>query len=224
MSIILVLIRHPETEGNVAMEMTELERPNHMFVPTENGWKQIDRVLTTYEELRLTRPHKIYCSTFYRTRVVAVKFSQKFRQPEIVEDSRLNEKWDGIFHSLPMTAIADYYPEEIVLRNKIGWYHYSAPGGENCPAVELRIRSLLFSIAVPQNEGKTILLCTHGNWQICFEKIALNQRWEGAQRAKKERLVPNCAISVFDFYPPETFEHKVDRYAPWQNDSSTKYA
>lgn len=223
MSIILVLIRHPETEGNVAIEMTELERPNHLFVPTEYGWEQVDKAFKTYGELKLARPHKIYCSTFYRTRVVAEKFSKEYTL-QIEEDSRLNEKWDGIFHSLPMTTIADYYVEEIVLRNKIGWYHYSAPGGENCPAVELRIRSFLSSIAIPQNEGKTILLCTHGNWQICFEKIALNQRWEEAQRAKKERLVPNCAISVFDFYPPETFEHRIDRYAPWQNNSPTKYA
>lgn len=223
--ITLVLIRHPETEGNVVTnsEMSKLERPNHLFRPTEKGMVQIDRAITTYAELGLNMPIFVMHSTALRTKVLASRLGAIYGivgRP-LVEDSRLNEKWDGIFHSLTTEEISARYPEQIDLREKQGWYHHKPFGGESGPDVEVRIRSLLQELgSVPTHLGKTIVLCSHGNWQFLFEKIALGQSASLTEIARETRPIPNCAISVYEFFPQNPFEQQVklthiNRYAPW---------
>lgn len=220
------MIRHPETEGNVLGNsgMARLERPNHLFIPTTKGSLQVDNVVEAYRRLELSLPTAIYCSTFLRTRVIAEAF-QKISDCPILEDSRLNEKWDGIFHSLPIEEIEEKYSEQIRLRDKIGWYHYTPLGGENGPTVEVRIRSLMRDLGKNFDyASKTILLGTHGNWQFLFEKIALHQTWQEVEEARKNNPIPNCAISVYHFEPPNKFERTLNRYTSLGEEGNTTYA
>ena len=226
-SINVVLIRHPQTEGNVLSnsDMTKLERPNHLFQPTEKGEWQVRQALRTYIDLKFPKPTALYCSTFLRTRVVVEAFHDHFHVP-IIEDSRLNEKWDGIFHSIAKEDATIRYPEQIEIQRKYGWYHYSPPGGENGPTVELRIRSFFTDIwQCGLYESRTLVIGAHGNWLNLFEGVACNLPWQQVEENRKTRTFPNCSISVFDLLALNQFEQGLDRYAPWlKEEPPTTYA
>lgn len=211
-----VFIRHPETEGNVLSnsDATKLSRPNHMFRLTPTGLKQMDLVFEEYQTKVSRRPHSIYCSTFSRTRILAKKFAKHYKMP-IIEDSRLDEKWDGIFHSLPEEEIQQKYPEQINLCRKIGWYHFTPLGGENAIAVEMRIRSFLMDFDKP-DLNTTILVACHGNWLHLFEKIAKGLTWKETEEAKFKNPFQNCSITQYNFLPPKSFNQEgcLDRYSP----------
>ncbi len=224
--ITLVLVRHPETEGNVLTnsEMTGLERPNHLFRPTEKGLWQVKQALQAFIDLGFARPTAIYCSTALQTRVVADAFHEHFRSP-IIEDSRLNEKWDGIFHSLSQEDIETRYPDQIEQRKKYGWYHFIPFGGENGPAVEMRIRSFFADIG--SNDilnGKTIVIGAHGNWLHLFEGIVKKWPWQKVEEERRKNPFPNCSVSVYHFCPLNSFTNCLDRHAPWNSTDPVQYA
>lgn len=220
---VIILSRHPETEGNILSneEATQLKKPNHLFRPTESGLIQMEAFLQTYIATDLPVPEAILCSTFLRTQVLAEKIGRHFGVP-FIEDSRLDEKWDGIFHSLTKEEIQERYAEQIVMRKKYGWYHFTPFGGENGPAVELRIRSLFVDIA-NSLEGKTVFIAAHGNWLHLFEGLALGLSWQEVERRRKELRFPNCSLSIYKFTPPFTFTQTIDRFAPWAKEKTDIY-
>ncbi|GEM_PF-2035793 len=222
--ITIVFIRHPETEGNLVdnSEMARLPKPNHLFEPTEKGWGEIDLSLQAYIDQKFCSPAVIFHSTAQRTRVVAEKFTSHFDSP-MIEDSRLDEKWDGIFHSIPREIIEHRYADQIALQEKYGWYHFTPLGGENGPAVEVRIRSF-FNDLNNYYDGKTVVICAHGNWLHLFEKLALNLRWQEVERRHKENKFPTGSLSAYWFYPPLSFEPFLDRHAPWKKEGESTYA
>lgn len=217
----LIFVRHPETEGNVLSnsDAAKLERPNHLFRPTPNGVRQMDLALKAYIDLGLQKPDKIFCSTFLRTRVLAEKFAKHFNTL-VVEDSRLNEKWDGIFHALSEEEIVQRYPDQVELKRKIGWYHYTAPGGENGPTVELRIHSFLRDLS-----GQTVFIAAHGNWLHLLEKVARGLSWQEVEHRRREQCFPNCSLSEYILTPPACIKAgDIDRYTSWGVTKTTHYS
>ena len=225
--ITLVLIRHPQTEGNLVSnsEMAEIERPNHMLLLSKQGEIELESTVGEYTNLTMHLPVAVFHSTAFRSRVLAYKFSRDFNV-NCIEDSRLNEKWDGIFHSLHLNQIKERYPEQIDLKEKYGWYHYRPPGGESGPDVEMRIRSFLRDLVENQAYvGQQVIIVGHGNWFHLFEKIAENKPWEYVERNRIRNPFPNGSITVYDFYPPTRFVKRLDRYVPEDRPKiETKYA
>lgn len=226
----IVLIRHPHSEGNEVSnsEMTELERPNHMFVLSKQGESQLEPIVQAYTNLNRHRPVPVvvFHSTAFRTRVLAHKFSRDLGVP-CIEDSRLNEKWDGIFHSLSLPKIKEHYPEQIDLKEKYGWYHYRPPGGENGPDVEIRIRSFLRDLGEePSYFNRQVIVVGHGNWFHLFEGVVEKMPWEIVQANRREKPFPNGSITTYDFYPEtKEFVKWLDRHVPKDElGTPTKYA
>lgn len=228
-SIKLVLVRHPETEGNILSngQAAKLRRPNHLFQPTKKGLDQVAQAIELYSIMKNDTPSIIYCSTATRTRILAEKFREHFGKTlvNIAEDSRLNEKWDGIFHSMSAEDIAKKYPDQIELRKKYGWYHFKPFGGENAPDVELRIRSFLSDLGEnPFHTNKTVILCVHGNWQFIFEKIAENRTWQETEIERATNPIPNCSITGYRFEPPSRFSITHNRRKHTSTPNNTNYA
>lgn len=223
----VVFIRHPETEGNVLTnsEMAKLPRPNHLFTLSNKGVGELEAVCAHMRQTMHYPPRAIFHSTAYRTRVLAHAISREHPVLEIIEDSRLNEKWDGIFHSLPEDEIKQRYPEQIEQRNKYGWYHYVPLGGENGPAVEMRIRSFFRDLGENQDyNGGKVVIVGHGNWFHLFEGIARRQTWDQVERERRENPVPNASISIYKFEPPNFFKMIKSRLVTSENLASPKYA
>ncbi len=199
----LIFIRHGESTGNVVGqdERAGWDIPNHAYPLTDRGRQQarfagqylMERFGTNY-----FHSTTVTDSDFLRSQetldeivgIVPVFESNRFR------DSRLNEKWDGIFHDLTKAELEEKYKDQINLRKRTGYYLYRAPGGESCPDVEERVRSFIrdyWDIAVNQR----LLVSGHGRWFLVFQKVV--HRWtveEFLERKKKDECA-NCMVAYY---------------------------
>ncbi len=220
----LVFVRHGESTGNLlsADERATLETPNHAYPLSEDGEKQADIVGDYFAKLGTTFD-VCYHSTFARTGETLARILVKTGQQHLLtnQDARLDEKWDGIFHELSRVEIEQSYPEQIRLRNRAGYYHYRAPGGESCPDVELRIRSILSEIE-EKYANKHVLLVGHGNWFLLFQKVrhtlSIPAFLELRQRGYK-----NCAVTTY----PDLLQTLPAPVVPWEgrlSENKTSFA
>ena len=114
-----------------------------------------------------------------------------------VSDSRLDEKWDGIFHELSKEELKLKYPDQIRLRKRSGYYHYRAPGGQNCPDVELQIRSFILDHCTLNFDNT--LIVGHGRWFLLFQKILHDLSVEKFLDMKSNVKCDNASVSVYNF-------------------------
>ncbi len=107
----IVLMRHGESENNVAQSSDDAsfdERANHAFALTKNGRRQ---ALMTSTHVRTAHRtfDAFFCSTFRRTQET---LNLMFPGAIPIIDSRLNELWRGIWHTMPREKILALYPEK----------------------------------------------------------------------------------------------------------------
>lgn len=226
----IVFIRHAQSIGNT---MTQNERaahsiPNHAYHLTPMGIKQA-AITAIYLKKNLSKdwPEIFFQSTFLRSQMtmeIIKTLPELPTSPVVLTDSRLDEKWDGIFHELSKDDIQQFYPEQIRLRKRSGDYHYRAPGGESCPDVELRIRSFMSD---PLIAGKRILIVGHGRWAILFQKVLYGLTVEEFLKIKNEGLAEggseNCSVieySTNPILPPKC----VVPWKGWLPEENTEHA
>lgn len=199
----ILFIRHAQSVGNTMNqdERAACEIPNHAYSLTDSGKRQA--VLTgqylrryTLDLFKSDKPQLYFQSTFLRAQMtMRIILGEMGFSPTVITDSRLDEKWDGIFHELSKTDIEKYYPEQVRLRKRSGYYHYRAPGGESCPDAEVRIKSFLYDQNV---DRKNILVVGHGRWAILLHKILFNLTIEEFLKLKEEGLEnggsENCSV------------------------------
>lgn len=195
----VVFVRHAESTGNTMSsdERALFEESNFSYALTERGRKQALCVGEYFHQQNMVFD-VCFHSTFHRTKETLECMFSRISQEmprNIIEDSRLNEKYDGIFHELTMAEINQRYPEQIRIRKKNGYYHHRAPGGENCPDVEMRIRSFISDLNTLY-EGSRILVVSHGNWFLLMQKI-LHKMTVDEFLISKERDCKNCSVTRY---------------------------
>ena len=211
----IIFVRHAQSVGNT---MTQDQRavheiPNHAFPLTELGkmqatitGKYIKRRFFDWSVPLRERPVLFFESTFLRTQMTReiILYNMGIAKESVIcrRDSRLDEKWDGIFHELSMSDIERFYPEQLRLRARSGYYHYRAPGGESCPDAELRIRSFLSD---PMVANQHIVIVGHGRWAILLHKILFGLTVEEFLKLKTEGLkdggTENCSVIEYSTNP-----------------------
>lgn len=211
----LTFVRHAQSIGNT---MTQDQRagceiPNHAYPLTDIG-KQQASMAGKYlnERLREDWP-EFYCqSTFLRTQETLSIILAELGTPAVIPltDSRLDEKWDGIFHELSKSDIEKLYPEQLRLRKRSGYYHYRAPGGESCPDTEIRIRSFVNDSKL---DDKHVLVAGHGRWFSILQKILHNLSVEQFLELKKKG-VGNCSVTEYDCYSISVLPQEA--IVPWK--------
>ncbi len=218
----VIFVRHAESVGNTMSqdERAALEIPNHQYPLTPRGREQAritgEYLKSLFEQkedrsYRVVVPHQ---STFLRTQEtmdIIQKVLGRWSPTVPVTDSRLDEKWDGIFHELSKKEIEERYPEQIRLRKRSGYYHYRAPGGENCLDVEMRIRSFMSDLILKDrahdvHAGKKASCCElivcHGRWFQIFQRYFHNLSLEDFLEMKKNSENHNCSVTLYDHYEP----------------------
>lgn len=230
----LIFVRHAESIGNTMSqdERAKLSIPNHKYPITETGRKQAKitgKWLKSFLEGQRTLAgdygvNDAVQSTFLRNQETLRIILDEIGEPIVpVTDSRLDEKWDGIFHELTMSEIEERYPEQIRLRDRSGYYHYRAPGGENCSDVELRITDFVRDLGRPNRLGRNfgrqagsigsigcrLILC-HGRWFQIFKKVIHGLSVD--EFLAKSSSGSNCAVTV---YNPQ-MEVLLGSYVPWK--------
>lgn len=206
----IIFVRHAQSVGNTMTQDTRAayEVANHAYPLTQIGQQQATltgQYLNGYilDPLKSEKPELYFQSTFLRTQMTMGAILREMNHsPVVLTDSRLDEKWDGIFHELSKADIEKYYPEQNRLRKRAGYYHYRAPGGESCPDAEIRIKSFLSD---PQVDGKHILIVGHGRWAILMHKVLFSLTVEEFLRLKEAGLenggTENCSVIEYSGNP-----------------------
>lgn len=207
----IVIVRHAESEGNLkpSNDASFRNKANHNFSLTDKGRKQA-KITGDYLKAKYGRFDAYICSTFNRTQeTLSVMY------PGIIPviDSRLDEMWRGIWHTMTEEEVTKYYPEERRIWDREGWYHYRAPGGQSGQDVELIIYSFLYHLREFFG-GKRILVVGHGTWMIFLWRIIFNHSVAEAEAKYKNDKYKNASVTVLESEDGLSMRLSLDNYAP----------
>jgi broad specificity phosphatase PhoE len=211
-----VFVRHAESVGNVESHdgAAELAVPNHAFESTHHG-RQQSQITGNFLMEKYPDGFDVgFVSTFIRSQETYAGFGGDSHFPRPIIDSRLNEKYDGIFHGLTNAEIDRHLPLGQMLRAKEGWYHFSPPGGRNGPDVELAIYSFL-DMLNRDYAGKRCLRVCHGNWLFLLDRIMENMSARDIEQQRKTTTIPNCCVTAYES-GPHGLKRTLYRFVPWE--------
>jgi 2,3-bisphosphoglycerate-dependent phosphoglycerate mutase len=169
----LWLIRHGQSEGNVADEVAKasgaatvgiaLRDPD---VPLSDLGRRQAAALgrlwsaTTAGE-RPEIPDVVLSSPFQRAYATArLALHQAGVAVDIRRDERLRERDLGVFDGLTALGIRERYPDEAARRARLGKFYYRPPRGESWVDVALRVRSVLGELP-RDHAGQAVAIFSH---------------------------------------------------------------
>jgi broad specificity phosphatase PhoE len=163
----LWLIRHGESEGNVAASRAEqagaatidLEARDADVALSPRGREQA-RALRTWLEPLEESIDECWVSPYRRARqTLELAFEDAPELPATLIDERLRDRELGILDLLTARGVQERHPEEAARRRHLGKFYHRPPGGESWADVALRLRSFLDdALARPAD---TALLVAH---------------------------------------------------------------
>ena len=165
----LLLVRHGESEGNVAATLAQQAGAHVIDVPARDadvglsvtGRDQalaLGKLLAGYPDARRTA---VWSSPYLRARQTAELAVQTGGwQTAILVDERLRDRELGILDMLTTAGVEARLPEEAGRRRWLGKFYYRPPGGESWADVVLRLRSLLADLD-NRHPGEGVLLVCH---------------------------------------------------------------
>lgn len=209
---ILWIVRHGQSEGNVARDRAQLAGLDRIELTTRDvdvplsatGVEQAQALGRWFNEARMAeRPNVLLASPYVR----AVQTAQHFRDAggaekdeKICIDERLREKEFGILDGLTTQGIRSAYPEQAEFRSILGKFYHRSPGGESWCDVILRLRSLLDTISL-HYKGQRVMIVAHQVVVLCFRYILENLNEGEILAIDKQADVANCGVTEYRFAP-----------------------
>lgn len=175
----IVLVRHGESEGNVAATRARQEGAHVISVPARDadvglsgtGREQaraLGRLLSGTPEGE--RPH-VWSSPYARARQTAeLAIGTGGWRTGITVDERLRDRELGILDMLTGAGVEARFPEEAERRRWLGKFYYRPPGGESWADVALRLRSLLADLD-QRMPGQRVMLVCHDALVMLFRYL-----------------------------------------------------
>jgi 2,3-bisphosphoglycerate-dependent phosphoglycerate mutase len=204
----LVIVRHGESERNVAKEAAKLSGQAGAYA---GGLRDVDTPLTALGQKQALATGKwlagqytfdvAFSSPYLRAKLTTDALLQSFAvRPRVVIEERVREIEFGILDGLTSDGIKARYPEEYERRKREGKYWYRPPGGESRPDVALRVHSLLGTLARDYREKSVLVVC-HSVVVLVFRRLL--ERWEETQYLKvdSEDDVKNCSVTAYRYDP-----------------------
>lgn len=150
----IYLVRHCESEGN----KNRIFQGQHNADISEKGSRQLKFLAERFKDINL---HKIYASRLTRAHKTA-KAVADAKGMDVLTDNDFIEINLGALDGKPWDFIFDNNPDL-----KYSWYHepysFAPTGGESMREVYERAKNGINKIiSDPENEGKSILIVTHG--------------------------------------------------------------
>ncbi len=172
---IIYTLRHGELDGNaLGIDDESLKnKPNHLFPLTQKGYQQISQSAKYIKENEIIgNSTRLYCSGFLRAQQSMEKvLEEKERDSfKVSVDSRLDEWWKGIFHSLSKDEVAEHYGIEKAVQEREGWHHYRPPQGQSGKDVEINLLSFLRDVLDDE-----IFIVGHGRSLGFLRRLLTNQ-------------------------------------------------
>ena len=202
----LVIIRHGESERNVAKERAKLADSHGRY---GSGLRDVDTPLTDKGRQQanatgqyVSRHYQFdvaFTSPYRRTRESIEEILSAFEpKPPLMVEERIREIEFGVFDGLTSKGIKEKYPEEFERREREKKYWYRPPGGESRPDVALRVHSFLGTLT-RDYRAKNVLVVCHSVVVLIFRRLL--ERWDEEQYMKvdKENDVLNCSVTAYEF-------------------------
>jgi broad specificity phosphatase PhoE len=171
---IIYTVRHGQSIGNArGMDDESLVNlPNHQFPLTERGHSEMALSAKFIRDNNLIKISTgLYTSSFLRAQESMESILEKHEGDYFVAiDSRLDEWWKGIFHSLSKEEISNFYPSEKATQEREGWHHYRPPQG--CAGKDVEMNLISFLEGVPEKE---VLIVGHGRSLAFLRRLLTNQ-------------------------------------------------
>lgn len=165
----LLLIRHGESEGNVAATEARLAGAEVIQVPARDadvnlsgtGQEQAKALGTALARIAEEfRPDAVVSSPYARARQTAEIAVEAAGWPiKIRSDERLRDRELGILDRLTRLGVERRYPDEAERRLWLGKLYYRPPGGESWADVALRLRSVLDELNTLGRGHRVMLVC-----------------------------------------------------------------
>jgi probable phosphoglycerate mutase len=212
---VLWLVRHAESQGNVAdARAAEAGSPRLQLdvrdpdVPlSDTGRRQAEALGTWLRGLPAEqRPTALLSSPFTRaadTAQVAVEVSGLDLQPRF--DERLRERDFGAFDGMTRSGIRAEYPQEAERRDLLGKFYYRPPGGESWADVALRVRSLL-TTAELRHAGERLLIVSHQAVILVFRYVLEDLTEQELLDVDKRDPIANCSVTWYEAGPDRTLQ------------------
>ncbi|MCU1566494.1 MAG: fructose-2,6-bisphosphatase, partial [Pseudarthrobacter sp.] len=165
----LLLVRHGESEGNVAATDARLAGAEVIEVPARDadvnlsgtGQEQAKALGTALARIAEdARPDAVVSSPYARalqTAEIAVETAGW--RVKVSTDERLRDRELGILDRLTRLGVEKRFPEEAERREWLGKMYYRPPGGESCADVALRLRSVLDELNNLGTGHRVMLVC-----------------------------------------------------------------
>lgn len=165
----LLLIRHGESEGNVAATDARMAGAEVIAVPARDA--DVNLSGTGQEQAKALgaalarigeefRPDAVVSSPYARAFQTAEIAVEAAGWPVKVQlDERLRDRELGILDRLTRLGVEKRYPEEAERREWLGKMYYRPPGGESWADVALRLRSVLDELNNLGSGHRVMLVC-----------------------------------------------------------------
>lgn len=199
----VILVRHGQSEGNVAAELAQRDGLERIDVPARDpdvelsgtGREQAAAVGRWLGELAgPDQPGVVWTSPYRRARQTGeIALREADVDLDMRVDERLRDRDMGITDMLTADGITKKYPEEAERRAWIGKFYYRPPGGESWADVAGRVRAVLAELATV--EGHEVALVTaHDVVVLLFCYVAEGLDEEAVLERSRSNPLRNAAI------------------------------
>jgi 2,3-bisphosphoglycerate-dependent phosphoglycerate mutase len=202
----LVIVRHGESERNVAKDAAKQGTAIHSF---GSGLRDMDTKLTPrgHRQARAVGEHLaaqyrfdvLFSSPYLRTMATSEEIASKLTgNPPLVVEERIREIEFGVLEGLTSDGMKTKYADEYARREKEGKYWYRPPGGESRPDVALRVQSFLGTLTRDYREKSVLIVC-HSVVVLIFRRLLERWREDDYLKVDQEADVLNCSLTTYDY-------------------------
>lgn len=206
----LWIVRHGESSGNVARHAATAAGLAVIDIPERDvdvplsalGHEQAEALGRWFAAMAAERkPTLLLTSPYLRTRQTAsiiVSAGGVDGSASTCVDERLREKEFGILDRLTSVGIEQRYPDQAVLRTRVGKFYHRPPGGESWCDVILRLRSVLDTISLHYSGPHSrVLIVAHQVIVLCLRYLIEGMTEEEILTVDGESDVANCGVTAY---------------------------
>ncbi len=212
----LVLVRHGESEGNVAAATASRDRLD--VVPVTARDADVPLSATGVEQATSLglwlrgdgsglRPGAVFSSPYLRAQQTAqLAFGAPddgaARDEGLVPllDERLRDRELGVLDTLTGRGIVSRFPQEAERRRWLGKFYYRPPGGESWADLALRVRSFLLDLEVYGGPERVAVVC-HDAVVLVFRYVCEGYTEEEVLEIGRSTPVMNTGVTLLSREP-----------------------
>jgi len=225
----LLLVRHGESEGNVAVKASKRGDDSHMneqFLSQHSSrWRLselgCEQATETGLWLRENFPqgfHRYYVSEY--TRALETAGLLRLVNSEWLISPYLRERWRGDLDRLPSAVSEELYRQSF-LDKETAPYYWRPPNGESLADVSARLRIIIDTLHRECADKSVIMVC-HGEvmeaLNLELQHLGEHQyiEWIRAQKSDSNLRLRNCQIFHYTRKAqPDNPESKLEPYLAW---------